>query len=652
MALGRDNPHAHAAGRAGDIQPPRAGLAGAWTAGRGVLISNAALEAPTEFDRTRVEGDAPPGWEVELYRGGELLGVQGVTGDGRYVFDPVALGPGLNEFRVVLYGPAGQRREERRVVDVAARLLRPGHQEYRFALGQPGTRLLGFALPRHQPLHAGSPWAGSAEWAWGLSRHLSARVVASHTPVSNEPDAPFSNYAGLEFTAGLGPSTWQLEWMRQFDKGSDLPATPTARHREAWRAAGVVPLGPAGVSWRHSRVGTGVRSPVSADVSRAIRRDSAVWMGLPLGGGVSLGTTVQRRVFADERVEDQWGPFLRHPLGSLFFDHQFLVVRHRDRGITVLRDHAWVPTASYWGSAWSGRLSATVRLEPQHQIERLQASAQWRQSDGSVVSAAFSRLPDSGEHHLVMGASREWQRLVLTLSASVSNRGERRLGVGVATSFGFDGDGRLTLSVQRQASAGRADVRVWAPSDNAGDGSGRRRVPQVGLLVDGGRHRPAGGNDPQQLLLSGLPVTRAVRVQLDEGSLDDPFLMAQANEHVFVPRPGVLHPIEFTLVPALEVAGTVTDRQAQALPGLRVELLNADEQVVASQRTQYDGYYLFHRLPPGRYRIRIPADQRVRDVQTTKLRITQAAERAVPSGTPFEPQIDNVDLQVDLVPPR
>lgn len=652
LAFGRDDPYGRALGslgatqwRVGDIQAPQGGLAGTWATGRGAWVSNASLEAPTEFDRTRIDGDAPAGWEVELYRGRELMGVQPVGSDGRYTFDDVALNPGPNEFRVVIHGPAGQRREERRPVDVAARLLPPGRVEYRVALGQPGTRLLGFALPRHTPVHGGAPWAASAELAWGLSRSLSARVFTSRTPESTRVDAPFSRYAGADLTAGLGPSIWQVEWVQQFG-GS-------AQHHQAWRVAGLLPIGPAGLSWRHSRFATDFRSTASTDLSRPIRRDSSVWFSLPLPDGVSLGTTARRRVLHTRRVEDEWGPYLRHPLGGLFVDHQFLGLRHRAGNVTVLRERAWLPSASYWNGTWSGRMSAMVRLTPERQLERLQASAQWRWAPASVLSAAVSRLTGSGEHHLALGASREWQRVVLTLSANLSNRGERSLGLALATSFGFDADGRPTLSAQRLASAGRADVRVWAADDDAEDGSGRRAVPQAGVLVDGGRYRPTDGDESGRVLLSGLPVTRAVRLRLDEGSLDDPFLMASDAEHVFLPRPGVTHTIDFMLVPSLEIAGTVTGQLPagpKPLPGLRVELLDAEGRIAGVQRTQYDGFYLFHRLPPGVYRLRVPAGQQVRTGDPKAPRLTLAAERPVPAPAAGESQVDAVDLRVDLAP--
>ncbi len=58
----------------GDVEGLGSRLTGAVAAGRGAVITNRPLTARTDFDRTRIEGDLPTGWEAEIYRNGELLG--------------------------------------------------------------------------------------------------------------------------------------------------------------------------------------------------------------------------------------------------------------------------------------------------------------------------------------------------------------------------------------------------------------------------------------------------------------------------------------------------------------------------------------------------------------------------------------------------
>ena len=82
--------------------------------GRGAQVTNRPLFNPVAFDRTRFEGDLPPGWDAELYRNGELLAFSRSDGSSRYVFDDVPMIYGDNRFEIILYGPQGQQRSRAR----------------------------------------------------------------------------------------------------------------------------------------------------------------------------------------------------------------------------------------------------------------------------------------------------------------------------------------------------------------------------------------------------------------------------------------------------------------------------------------------------------------------------------------------------------
>ena len=55
----------------GDVEGFDSRLTGVVAAGRGAVMTNRPLTARTAFDRTRIEGDLPTGWEAELYGNGE-----------------------------------------------------------------------------------------------------------------------------------------------------------------------------------------------------------------------------------------------------------------------------------------------------------------------------------------------------------------------------------------------------------------------------------------------------------------------------------------------------------------------------------------------------------------------------------------------------
>lgn len=118
----------------GDIFSPQVPLISDSKAGAGFEISSFPIDQRSEFDRINLRGELAVGWEVELYRNEVLLASQ-VTpnADGRFDFLNVPLLFGSNILRLVFYGPQGQKRETIQRILVGRDQTRPGEHSFRFA---------------------------------------------------------------------------------------------------------------------------------------------------------------------------------------------------------------------------------------------------------------------------------------------------------------------------------------------------------------------------------------------------------------------------------------------------------------------------------------------------------------------------------------
>ncbi len=101
---------------------------------RGAVVTNAPFIRSSEFDVEQVVGSLPPGWEVELYDRGRLLGYGEVDALGTFQV-PLAVRYGQNPFELVLYGPAGETVRHRRTIRVPFSRLPAGRLEYAGAVG-------------------------------------------------------------------------------------------------------------------------------------------------------------------------------------------------------------------------------------------------------------------------------------------------------------------------------------------------------------------------------------------------------------------------------------------------------------------------------------------------------------------------------------
>jgi hypothetical protein len=102
---------------------------------RGVVVTNAPFIRSAEFDVEHVVGTLPPGWEVELYDRGRLLGYGEVDAVGGFQV-PLSVRYGQNPFELVLYGPTGEVMHQKRTVRIPFSRLPDGQFEYAAAFGQ------------------------------------------------------------------------------------------------------------------------------------------------------------------------------------------------------------------------------------------------------------------------------------------------------------------------------------------------------------------------------------------------------------------------------------------------------------------------------------------------------------------------------------
>ena len=123
---------------------------------------------------------------------------------------------------------------------------------------------------------------------------------------------------------------------------------------------------------------------------------------------------------------------------------------------------------------------------------------------------------------------------------------------------------------------------------------------------------PFGGDYPSVLMhaplyyrLVALAAWPAVALGVDESSLADPLIRPSAPGRRVVPRPGVSFAFDVPLVGAGEIEGTLIDAAGKPVEGVDLELVGRSGAVVATARSDFDGYFLFESAVYGDYTLRI-----------------------------------------------
>ncbi len=74
-----------------------------------------------------------------------------------------------------------------------------------------------------------------------------------------------------------------------------------------------------------------------------------------------------------------------------------------------------------------------------------------------------------------------------------------------------------------------------------------------------------------------------------------------------VPRPGIAAEVAIALAGGGDVEGALIKSGELGYEGVDLELLDSAGKVVATARTDFDGFFLFERLPYGDYHLRVSA---------------------------------------------
>jgi hypothetical protein len=201
----------------GDVFTPSIALVSQGRKGRGLMISNGPLLPPDEFASTSIRGDAPAGWDVELYRNGTLLDFLTSDDSGRFEFSDVPIELGQNIMRTVSYGPQGQIREQVDRYQIGDSMIRPGELRYRlFAVRPDGFLADGWLKDGDSAAEEPSSWDIHTRIDYGIDRRVSLGTRFTRTTLGGRP----RSYAGLVFRTSVLGIFAEAETTRDLDGGT------------------------------------------------------------------------------------------------------------------------------------------------------------------------------------------------------------------------------------------------------------------------------------------------------------------------------------------------------------------------------------------------------------------------------------------------
>jgi hypothetical protein len=541
---------------------------------------------------------------VEIYRNGSLMDFTTVDEEGHFRFAAVPLTQGANVLRIVLYGPQGQEREEVRTLQLGSQLLPPGRLDYDLSLLQPDTGL----FPTESSASRGeSAWKGVGEFRYGWKRNLTLLLGLAGGTGQNPSGAPSSadKLFSLGSAFGTGPMLWRARLALDEHRGKGFWAAShgrlgplSFRAEQGFRtlesalvltdAPGLTRLTNLQISGRVKALGG---RPLAFDLQ---------YRGESFGGGAGRGNRHLK-----SRLSGSAGPVY---LSQISHYHQF-------HGDEMADSHKL--GMDWLASIRLGRLQVRNQLRtdihPEPGLVSLNTNLNWRPQPRMNVQAGLSSSL-AGDPDPAFNGSLTWLQSKANLGLNITLNQGRSPTLNLTISCGLARNpegGGWTVSGQRLAQGATVQAQVFL--DKNADGQQDPGEPGLpGVRFRGASHWDGIRTGPQgYAFLPGVPANRPFRLELDTESLLDPFLVPLTESLYIQGHPGGTISTSFAVQMTGEAEGHVHLRhQDQDFPaaGLTMELLGIDGEVLDSTVSQFDGFYLFQRIPPGHYQIRIAVD--------------------------------------------
>lgn len=600
----------------GDITTTNVPLGGISSQELGVRITNTDSLRTFSTPTTGISGTGFPGWDVELYRDSQLIGLKEIGDDGFYQFADVDLFRSDNNFRLIFYGPQGEVREENLYIPVdRALLLSHGEGIYDVSISLDGKNTYNKS-GANSSVGEDTNINVSALYEFPVADGVTLSAGLRSTVDHSARDRDSVGNLGVSATVKQA----LLNARVAVDDEGDMSAQLVAR-----RDFGAHKVSSA-LRWRGKNFDV---QGVGDSNTGALRHTLNVNGPLPF----ALGRSPRYNFSTEYQLDTNDEYFLRSTVGiSTTVKYLYLNEQLTHSTGSIFQDNTLTSTTSVTGAYGRNhvRFLADYELKPDSELKSVLAS--YRRDFTNKVKLEL-RVDKRYDTSLTQySAKLDWQAGFARISPRVTYDNKQDFFAGLDTRFSLLRDparGRVKLYDYDVTNSGSVSAFVYLDKDGDGLFNGDDE-PLEGVVV---RAPQNGGREATDVngiaLFTRMSRLRLTDVFVDPDTLQDPTWVTGMEGVSVVPREGNIVAVNFPIHISGELDGSVYTRvvslpqgdgvgtnarapKSVALRKIRLKLYNATGDLQESVSTDSTGFYYFSLIPPGRYLLIIDEKSAVR----------------------------------------
>ena len=538
-----------------------------------------------------IEGDAPPGWEVELYRNGTLINFTTPSANGIYRFENVSTFSGENIFDVRIFGPQGQARTRQKKITVGAGMLIKDQWEYQLYGLKKNNNLISSNINNNQQVSDFLLLEGS----YGFNEYLTFQAGVNRTTPNNALEA--HDYQFISAFTSIEGSLASFKFANDTKSGTAFASSLKGR-------------------WLDTNLNIDIfkfNQLISDRSSNGqLKLDAKIKANSLIHGLISRPISYDLELrFTEQRISKQKQFMLSNALSSYFGRIQFASSLNYSHSNSTFNDDIFDGKFSVIRrfTRWRTKAELSYGISPNTRLQGVLTSASYKFNNFSYQASIDYLTLNTDILTLSNTFTWSFRPLALSLLAGFNDDDRHFIGLSLTTSLTYDKTNQDFIFDKNGFSSSARVLAHAYIDDNNNQQFDESDQPLEGIIFKGRnewKKTPTGSNG--YALLTGIPNQTMQRISIDESSIDDPFMRVITPQYYLYSHSGKQNELSFQLVPTLELEGKVFRLvEGKKFPSANVPLFLYDknETLFASTNSEYDGVYLFENIIPGKYRLEV-----------------------------------------------
>ena len=569
----------------------------------------------TDGKTYNVRSELPLGWEVELYRNGEMLGYQNSSNDGFFEFTGIPLLLGKNVFKFVFYGPQGQIKEKYDILFFNGNILDKGKTRVKLDYVNKNRYLVEF---RDKPRETSLGHHALAEFGYGITDNLTLNLAAIADSLEYPAPYPpgsyirddkafasaelslfaFGVYSSLSTIADFKENAFTLDY---YGQTSLLDWDITFEN---------IYFGDA-ITNRNIYNDTYIKNQTTLRLNKNIK--------LGVLGNFPFSYYLSRFSLVSGQDQTEHYVSLSKNLPYSFYvnatyQNSYYISANRTEKLSLNINKIYGPYTirgnflydlTYDGMQ-TAEIAAYRNLTPQ-----LKAGVKYAYTARDLLNKKYESLYSAnlnwstkiGYFSFEVGTS-SWHNNYAFIGYNLSLLPDKR-------------NGKVHTSATKLQGTGAISARAFMDDNMNGLYDANEMVlneaefditPKVNVF-DSKKQMKAGSK-----VLTHIPAYKPVDIALNVNNVQETLsLLSTSGDKTIMLRPAQIVYLDFPVVGTGDIEGSVfiqNDKGRREARGIILKLYNSDtKELLSSKISEYDGYYIFQQLPMGKYQITIDEDQ-------------------------------------------